>query len=470
VPHRLSEAVQRAAAHAPDRALGAISAVDRLAHPAFRRIIREWRTFLHESEQWTTEVLAAYQLERLRVLLEHAQANVPYYRELFRAHGVKPEDVRQLSDLRRLPVLEKADLQRFLPELVSTDVPPEDRRYFTTAGSTGIPVGFYHAPEQAAVEWAFMTTQWQRVGYEDGDSSIVLRGSVVSNGKLFERAAIRNELVMSSYRLTDELMPIYLERIRAFRPRFIQAYPSSVTLLARHMVERGERPPEGLKAVLCGSENLYPWQRELIEAAFRCRVFSWYGQSENVCLAGECEYDTRLHVFPQYGITELVDKRGAPVAEPGARGEIIATGLIGRGTPLIRYRTMDVAVLGDRCELCRRPYALLERIEGRLQEFLITTTGRPISMAAINMHSPVFDNVQQFRFYQDTPGKAVLKIVPKPSFSWEQDEPSILAELALKVGEGLQLGLELVPEIPRTRTGKFRFLDQRLENPLGVEE
>jgi phenylacetate-CoA ligase len=275
---------------------------------------------------------------------------------------------------------------------------------------------------------------------------------------------------MSSYHLTDDRLSLYISKLREFRPQFLRAYPSSATLLARFMREEAEPPIAGLKAILCASENLYEWQRREIEEAFGCRVFNSYGQSERVCLAGECEHDTRLHIFPQYGITELLDEHGDPVDEPGRIGEIVATGFLTRAMPLIRYRTTDVAVFArGTCEACGRPYELFDRVEGRLQEFIVSGSGRYISMTAINMHSPIFDNVHQFRFRQSVPGKVMLSVVPKTAYSAATDEARIRSELAPKLGPDIVLDLELVEEIPRTPRGKFRFLDQELPGPFDGE-
>jgi phenylacetate-CoA ligase len=453
----------------PDRAVGAAGGLHRLTRPRFWRQVRAWRRFLDESQRWPAERLNAWQLERLRALVEHASAHVPYYRELFAEIGMEEGDLRGLPELARIPTMSKADLQERAGDLISRAHPEEIRSYSTTGGSTGVPVGFwFDNPQSVTAERAFIAALWSRVGYREGDRTAVLRGEVVSGGAPWELRPRDAQLRVSSYHLTDTLIPRLLERIRRFRPRFIQGYPSSLALVARHMVEHDESPVDGVRALLCGSENLYDWQREQLERAFRCRPFSWYGLSERVVLAGECEHDRALHVFPQYGITELIDAGGRPIERPGEVGEIVGTGLTNRSMPLIRYRTQDAAVWADGpCPRCGRPYRRLERIEGRLQEFIVAASGRPVSMAAINMHTGVFDNVRQFRFYQDTPGRVVLRVVPAPSFGPADDE-RIRRELAPKLGSDIELvAIEPVRDIPPGPSGKQRFLDQRLPVNLG---
>ncbi|MBP7144733.1 MAG: phenylacetate--CoA ligase family protein, partial [Methanoculleus sp.] len=261
--------------------------------------------------------------------------------------------------------------------------------------------------------------------------------------------------------MTEETLPAYIDRIRRFCPRFIQAYPSTAVVLARYMREHEIEPFPTVQAVLCGSENLYPWQRSLLAGAFGCRVFSWYGNSEQTVLAGECEESPHYHIFPEYGIVELIGRDGRPVERPGEAGEVVTTSLINPICPLIRYRTMDVAVLGEGPCSCGRNYPLLEKVEGRVQDFIVTKDRRLISMTAVNMHSGVFDNVAQFQFYQKVEGEVLMRIVKRPGYT-EADTEQILSELEKKFEGGVDVAIRFVAKIPRTRRGKYQFLIQDL--------
>jgi len=431
-----------------------------------------WETynFLQESQWWSREKLEEYQMQQLSKLLQHAYENVPYYRKVFDERSLKPRDIQDFSDLRKLPYLTKAIIQENLPELVARNYPKSKLQYVTTGGSTGIPLGFYHERGvSTAKEWAFMLTQWNRVGFKMGSRCVVLRGNVVSSaskGKFWEYNQASKNLVLSSYHMADSLLPKYIEKIHGFKPDFIQAYPSAITILARHMKEHNVEPFPSVKALLCGSENLYPWQRELLEGVFKCRVYSWYGHAEQAVLAGECEKSTHYHIFPEYGVVELVGNNGVVVAGDGESGEVVATGLNNFICPLIRYRTMDLAIPLDSKCACGRNYPLLERVEGRLQELIITETGRLISMTAINMHSDVFDNVKQFQFYQEKRGEVIFRIVKKEGYS-NQDTEYIRNELYKKLGDDVNLVIQFVEHIPRTQSGKYRFLIQKLPIEFG---
>jgi len=431
-----------------------------------------WDTynFLHKSQWWDRKKLEEYQMQQVRKLLKHTYENVPYYQKLFGERGLTPEDIQNFEDLKKLPFITKEEMRDNLNDLVAQNFPKSALVYITTGGSTGIPFGFFEQRNFAVQkERAFILTMWERVGFSIGEKTAVFRGSYIGDAtkeKFWKYDPISKELSFSSYHMTDEYLMMYLKSLEKFKPKYIQAYPSVISILARFILENDITGLFPIKAILAASENLYPSQRELIEKAFKCRVFSFYGHAEKAALAGECEHSTFYHISPEYGYLELIGRDGTRVTKDSDIGEIVVTGFNNYATPFIRYKTMDLGIWSNKECRCGRQYQLLERIEGRLQEFIVTGTGRLISMTAINMHSDVFDNVKQFQFYQDTPGKVIFKVVKKKTYS-DRDNTKISNELLKKLGEDMELKIVFVDEIPRTARGKLRFLEQKLNIRYG---
>lgn len=430
------------------------------------KTFRDTYSFLQKSQWWSREQLEEYQMRQLSRILNHAYKNVPYYQRIFDERGLKPGDIRDLTDLQKLPFLTKEIIRDNLNDLKARNYPADKFEYVTTGGSSGVPLGFYYEKGVSrAQEWAFIKSLWDRVDYRFRDKCAVIKGYVVDSvgdGKFWEPTLFGRWLIMSSYHMTDENLPYYIQKIREFRPRFIQAFPSTITILARFMKAQGVEPFPSVRAILCGSENFYPAQRELLEATFRCRVYSWYGHAERVVLAGECEQSTNYHAFPEYGIMELVSEDGSPIKNDNEIGTIVGTGLGNYAMPLIRYKTDDLAATTNEVCTCHREYPLLKKVQGRwLQEFILTKTNRPISITAINMHSDVFDNVEQFQFYQEKKGEVTFNIVSKDSYT-ERDTEYIRRELLKKLGDDVKLEISFVDHIPRTQRGKYRFLIQKL--------
>ena len=436
------------------------------------KTFRDTYKFLQKSQWWSREQLEEYQLQQLGKLLIHAYENVPYYRKVFDERGLKPRDIQDFSDLQKLPFLTKEIVRDNLNDLKARNYSADKFEYVTTGGSTGIPLGFYYEKGVSrAKEWAFMKTQWDRVGYHFRDKCVILRGNVVESadkGKFWESSLFGRWLILSTYHMTDGNLPKYIEKIREFKPKFIQAYPSAITILARFMRENNIEPFPTVKAILCGSENLYPAQRELLEETFQCRVYSWYGNSEQVVLASECEKSTFYHIFPEYGFVELIGNDGKTVIKENEMGEIVATGFNNFIFPFIRYRTGDLGVYTYQKCTCERSYSLLKSVEGRLQELVVTKGKGLVTLTALifAQHFEAFSRVKEMQLVQEREGELVVKIAPTPQYS-ENDQQEILSKMQKAVGNSLDINFEYVDHIPRTQRGKYRFLIQKLPIEFG---
>jgi phenylacetate-CoA ligase len=426
---------------------------------------RRWLRFLKDAEGWPRERIEHWQMERLRAVIRHAVRHTAGYRELYRKAGVCAEDLRSPADLRRLPMVTKQMLQ---DDLAAFTAPTPGASYATTGGSTGIPFGFYDTRTDDRRESAFMHAGWRRAGWDSRMPTAVLRGAFIgSRDRIWQYDRLWNTLLLTPYYLTPQTLPTYVEVLARHRIEVLHAYPSSFLLLCDLLAESGLRLHAAPRVAMLGSENLYDWQLARYAAVLpETRVFSWYGHAEMAVMAPWCERSRRFHVWPFHGMAEILDERGAPVGE-GAEGEIVGTSLHVRATPFIRYRTMDTAVRGpESCPDCGRPFPTLERVTGRLQEVIVTGTGRYISMTAVNFHDRIFDRLRQFQFLQETPGHLVFRYVPKALLT-AAEESAIREGLMKKLGDDVGLQLRQTDRIELTARGKLRFLDQRLPIKYG---
>jgi len=433
----------------------------------------KWYNFLQESQWWSREKLEEYQMRQLSKLLHHAYENVPYYRRVFDERGLKPKDIQDFKDLRKLPYLTKDDVRVNFNDLIARNIPKEQMNYGTTGGSTAIPLGLYIEKKTHSIRMAFEWREWNWMGYNFGDKCVVLRGNVINrfeNGKRawWEYDPSNNYLILSSYDMTEENLFKYVDKIEEFQPKVIRGYPSSLYILARFIKEHGLKVNKkgNIRAISTSSETLYSPQKELIEDVFDCKIYDKYGNFEQVCMLGMCEKRKGYHDFMEYSITEIIGKGGKPVTKEGEIGEIVGTEFTNYAFPLIRYKTEDLAVWTNKRCSCGRGLPLIKRIEGRLQELIVTKKDNLISMTAINMHSGVFDNVKQFQFVQEKKGKAIMKIIKKPSYT-DKDTEYILSELYKKMGDEIDIEVVFVDEIPKTKRGKYRFLIQKLPIEFG---
>jgi len=421
---------------------------------------RALTALLRESQWWSEERLRDFQLQRLREVVRHAAESVPGHARRFAEHGVGPEELRSLEDLRRFPTMGKEDLRGDPRDFLARGIPEERLQLVTSGGTTGIPTAFYHlAQRNEEVTRAFRLAMWGRIGFSFERRILDLTASF---GEPFGYVPQRRSLYVSISYLGRDGVDAWLDRARRFRPEYILGLPSTVVLLAQLLRERGAVDDFRFRGVVAGSEVMYPWQREYISETFGCRVLSWYGMAETAGFAAGCEHSDEFHFFPEAGVVELLDDGGSPVTREGEEGEIVLTGFHTPATPFIRYRTGDRGVLGARsCPRCGRNYPLLREIAGRRQEFLVAANGRRVPNSALNVHHDLFHEVRSYQFHQDTPGRVELRIVRGGGYL-EATTAEVREQMLRQLGAGFELEVRFVDDIPRTGRGKHRFIVQEI--------
>ncbi len=417
---------------------------------------------LRESDKWSQKRVRGYQETELGRLLDHAIRNVPYY-ERYKRFLTKPA----FEILREIEPVTKSEIQQNLDLFVVPEHLRGAHHITYTGGSSGKPLKIYQNDDALEKEWAFMIAQWIRAEYRLGDKRAAFRGVEFrgSQTDIVRENPIYDEILLSPFDLTEKALERYIKELRNFRPRFLRGYPSAISVLASYIRDNKVTHLPDIKGVLCGSEGLFDGQRELIESAFDAPVYSWYGMSEKVVLAGECERSNLYHAFPQYGITEIVDSNGNVTSEPGSEGEIVGTGFLNRVMPFIRYRLDDSArIVGNRCSECRRNHLLLSDVKGhRVQDAIIGKSGGRISMTAINMHDKTFEGVRQFQFRQTRKGEVTLFLKVSREFS-DEKRTLILKSLKSKTRDEIDYDIRLVDSIDVSGMGKGIYLRQEIDS------
>lgn len=438
----------------------------RCVPPAARRGAAYGR-FLAVAQERDPARLAAYQREALRRALTWAVDTVPAYAHL-RAALTQADD--PFAALAHFPLTAKADIKADPSRYLSAAMPADKGLRTFTGGSTAEPMQFYLQKDVTrAKEYAFMDDFHARVGYREGDLVLALRGRSVATaatpgGRLWMFEPIKRQLILSSDHLLARWMPDYLAALRRFRPRYIQAFPSALYPLARWLAEHPAPDlTDAIRGVMLYSENVYDYQMRLFSRVFGCPVLKHYGHSERGVMAASLADDPRYYFWPQYGHVELVDAHGQAITAPGVLGEIVATGFDNQVMPFVRYRTGDMAMWSALPGHPELPgYPVVERIEGRLQEFVVCHDGRLVSICTLGAaHFEELAGVESIQYEQHAPGRVVLKVVTTNSLPAVARQ-RIASAIEHKTQGGCAAEVVEVSEIARTARGKQPMLIQHV--------
>ena len=399
-------------------------------------------------------------------MLTHALRRVPYYREIGQQLRLSPGDFRSAEDLWKLPILSREAVRQNFSKLVSDGVNPRRLWLGHTSGTTGAPLQFYWDKSVVVMNNVVLWRHRHSAGFTIGDPFLKLTGNVVVPLSQrtppywrFNRAL--NQLFLSAFHLSEEALPHYVGAIRQFQPRFMDAYPSTAYILARYLLGRNETIP--LQGVFTSSETLFPIQREVIEQAFGCRVFDYYGLAERTVFATECEKHTGHHINLDYGILELINQNGS-IRNAGHAGRIVATGLHNWAMPLIRYETSDITALSPTACSCGRSFPLMDAVTTKAEDIVVTPDGRHISPSVLTHPFKPMHHIRESQIIQVDPERIVVKIVRRRGYT-DDDTRQLLAGLRERLGENMHVTPEFVSEIPREPSGKFRWVISRV--PLG---
>lgn len=437
-----------------------------LGRPTFRLLAE-----LERSDRWPRERLETFQLERLGELLAAAYTHTSYWREVMDRAGVRPDDVKTLADLRRLPLLEKETIRTRREEMSWRGAA---RRTWLgrTGGSTATPIEFYtSALREAHINAARMRGHaW--VGMRRGEREMYFWGSPVERAKQDAVKSVRDWFIgdgfTDSFNVTEDAVPRLVAAWHRFRPKCIFCYPSSMALVVKMARRQGidlrNVKQAGLEMIITTAEILGPMRDEIAEA-FGVPVYDSYGLREVGLIAHDCSHQT-MHAMEEQFILETIDPH---TLEPtDGEGELIATSLISHPTPMIRYRTGDLVSLNDAPCPCGRTLRSMTLSDGRAIEFIVTSKGAWVSGYIFVYLMKEVPGLIKLQVQQERIGHIRLLVVPDERFAIV-GKPMLLHNVRARLGCDDEIELCEVADIPVSASGKHRLVISRVAEELRRE-
>jgi phenylacetate-CoA ligase len=411
--------------------------------------------------QWLSKVeLEEIQVTKLKKLVDHAYKNVPYYTNLFNEYDLKPHDINSLSDLHKIPILTKADLQKNLNLLKARNYRAKDLFLKGTGGSTGTPTKFYIDK----IHWDYMRAGQYRfyhwTGYKFGDRHALFWAAPQD---LAEVVRIKdrfwnyflNKTWISGFHFTQQDMAMATETINKKRPTLITGYANVLYTFARFVQEKSLALYTP-KAVVSTAEVLFDQQKEVIQNAFGCKVFNRYGCREMCDIAQTCpESGNLLHVNSDNIILETI--KNGKVTDKGEVGEIILTDLNNFASPFIRYRNDDLGMLVDKSCSCGRSLPLIEMSHGRIHNIITTPEGKYIYGMFLYYLFYELEGVLEYQIIQEDIDHLFVIIVRSENYK-AQTTQWLHDRLQKACGSMMQIRFEFPESIPKLGSGKYCFI------------
>lgn len=452
--------------HSLPKSLRSIAATGRGAYLSYWRYDRRTERLVEEAierERWSAAQWKKWQEERLAYVLHRAATQVPYYREIW-SRRRKAGSRASWQYLENWEVLEKKAVRENPKAFVADDCKTSRMFAEHTSGTTAKPITLWRTREVQRQWYALheaRTRYWYGVTRRDrwgifGGQLIVSVTDRTPPFWLWNSAL--NQLYLSSYHLSPDLIPHYLDALKKYRVKYLLGYSSALYSLAQQALRLGRRDLR-FSVAITNAEPLSELQRQVISEAFKCPVRETYGSAEIVGAASECGHG-KMHLWPEVGYLESLDQIGS--VEDAIPNELICTGLINPDMPLIRYRMGDCAklktqVTNTSCE-CGRSLPQIAAIEGRSDDVLYTSDGR-----AVGRLDPAFKGtmpLHEAQIIQETLHRIRVLYVPAQGFSTSSAH-SIIHAIKEHMGP-VEVVLEEVEHVPREKNGKFRAVISKI--------
>lgn len=326
-----------------------------------------------------------------------------------------------------------------------------------TSGTTGKALTIYQNLESIRAERAFNNRQRLWAGYEKGDKRAWIRGDVIvplnqKKAPFWRYSYFENMILLSSFHMTKDVLQLYIDAMYDFGVNIIQAYPSSIITLAKHLENTNQYYKGNLKSIITSSESLTSIDKKLIEERFNCTVFDWYGLFERVAAIASCEHG-RYHILSDYSHVELLPV--GKIEDGRDIAEIIGTNFNNLLFPLIKYKTGDHVILSNESKCpCGRVFPIVESIEGRVGDYLVGEDKQEIHI--LNHIPKGVLGILACQFIQRKDLSVEINVIADQSLFSEIEKNKLIFNTKKRIGHSLKVIVVEVESIKRTKNGKFK--------------
>jgi phenylacetate-CoA ligase len=398
------------------------------------------------------------QTQKLDKLIKHAGKTTEWYKKIVDSQKINTERLITIDDLALFPVTTKLDIRENTDQFLSSLYTRESLNKTKTGGSTGVSLNlFFDEPCQRLRNAAQMYAD-NLAGWNIGDRVAAVWGNPPVATSLKEKLRsylLERTIYLDTMNLNPTSMMAFVKLWQEFLPEVIFGHSHSIYILAQFLLKNNIQSlrPAGIVAT---SMMLVEHERTTIEEAFNCKVTNRYGCEEVGLIAVECEQHNGMHINSAHVIVECLDGNDQPV-KFGEPGKLVITDLNNYAMPLIRYRVEDVGILSERQCSCGRTSPLLEKLEGRVADFLKKADGGQVAgVSLVERTLTKIPGIEQMQLVQEHLHKIVINRVKGSEYN-EQTDQLLLEEFRLVFDADVTITINDVISIAQEKSGKYRF-------------
>jgi phenylacetate-CoA ligase len=324
-------------------------------------------------ETMDSEELASLQSERLSAMVSYIYRSNAFYRDRLDRLGVKPGEIRYITDITKLPFTTKDDMRDTYPYGLFSACQEDIMELHVSSGTTGNPTLVGYTKDDIKLWSEVMARSLACAGAVPRDIVQITYGYGLFTGGLgFHYGAM--ELGLRIIPASSGQTKRQLKIMQDFKPRILACTPSYSLYMAEEARELGfDTRNASWQIGIFGAEPWSESMRQEIESAWNLTALDVFGLSEIIGpgVAQECPHKQGLHVWSDVFYPEVIDPAtGVPVAD-GEDGELVVTTFTKHGIPLIRYRTRDVVSMTREPCACGRTMPRISRIKGRTDDMIV---------------------------------------------------------------------------------------------------
>lgn len=334
-----------------------------------RKNVWEYYLLYNNTQWYSVEEIAQFQLQKLQELVRHCYYQVPFYAKFMRSNDIHPNDIKNLSDLKLFPVMTKEIVKANYAELIPTNLRNiSGVKTGQTGGTTGNILFKRSDSNTRSSIWGAFKRFEDWMGYKPYDRALILMGGHVIGHNYYNKlkeiaiSLLTNSVSFSPYDTSSKNVDNIIEVMKSDKFSLIRGYCQFLFFLSQKLKRQGITL--NVKSITTTAEPLMTEHRKIFREVFNANIFDQYGFGEIGGVAFECEKHEGLHITEERVIVEVQDNN-----------DLVVTDLDNYSMPFIRYWNADQAIISDKYCSCGRKHRLIKKIMGRSCDYLLGTNG-----------------------------------------------------------------------------------------------